>query len=559
MVSASFLSFFLLISFAGVAFAHLPFASAATLEISTANGGTVCPADLGGVWDGVSTCTLSSGNVGSVYTPGTLQIDSGVTIVIPNGVTVGEWYGINSYGNIQINGTLNMDGSPFKNYGTIYILGLFYANCFTWNYATIDNYGTLEPGSGGIFYNVGTINNYGTFNNIGVGVENEVGGTIIDYGLGTVTDLRNLDNYGTISSSLAVAPTVTTTTTETDTTTATIISTTVSIPPPVTTTTTSVTTSFVPTTTTESTTLTTTATSVSTTVSSTTTTETDTTTTTLTTISSTTTTETMSVLLPTSSSLTCNTNGVGFNHGSLQNDPHQQVIQCQDVISSSDQGLLQGSVTWSSGSGGAFSNEQCTQRGPNNQVVCQADYSPSTVSNAEVTISASYSGDDGHSSSTGSYSLFVGKSNSQAVALSLVCNNAFVNVGDQLSCAATVSAANGIAPTGSVAFSSSDSGTFSRVSCNSNNHDSPNGELICTANYSPASSGENTVSASYSGDGSHTTGSGSFTVFAQDSSSFLGRNVQEVLVLGGSTLVAAAPIALLGMKRRGAKGSTNSI
>ena len=272
------------------------------------------------------------------------------------------------------------------------------------------------------------------------------------------------------------------------------------------------------------------------------------------------TTFTTSVLLPTTSSLTCNTNGLGSNLGNLANDPnHKQTIHCQYLVSASDQGVLQGKAVWSSSdASGTFANEQCEQTGPNNQVTCQADYAAGSSTNTKITISASYGGDGSHSSSTGSYSFFLGtQSNSQAVAVSLACSSAFVNIGDQMSCTATVTAANGVAPTGSVAFSSSDSGTFSHVSCNSINHDAPNGDLVCAAKYSPASSGENTITASYSGDGSHTTGSGSFTVFAQDPSSFLGRNAQEILVLGGSTLIAASPIVLLGMKS-GAKRSAKS-
>ena len=367
-------------------------------------------------------------------------------------------------------------------------------------------------------------------------------GTVVE----TVTTTSSVTSFST--------QTVTSTVTSVSSTTETDTVTTVSIPPPVTTTTTVTT----PTTTTE--TATETSTQTSTVTTPTTTTETSVTTftspTTLTTTNtvtssttiSTTSTATTSILVPTSSSVTCQTNSPG--------PKNNQQIHCQDVVSAGDQGVLQGTVSWSSSDSiGTFANERCNQQGPSDQVTCQADYIPRSASTQ--TISAAYSGDDSHASSTGTYTFFVGtQSSSNAVAVAVTCRQTFVNVGDPEGCTATILSANGIAPTGTISWSSTDAGTFSQVKCNPQPPATPphvpnsNQPLVCTSQYKSTSAGEQVVTASYSGDSLHSSSSNTFTVFVQDQSSFLAQNAAKIGAILSASVAAGIPIAFIGFRKR---------
>jgi hypothetical protein len=148
-----------------------------TTEISTSNGGSVCPG-IGGTWNsGTNTCTLSSAT--NPLTPyqvalgDTLQIDAGVTLMVsPTGLASlgGEGHAVNS----GVPG--HFDSPAIKNLGTIVNMGTLIAtggqggagengggdpthyvggdgggaggNGIS-NSGTIDNYGLIE-GSGGI-------------------------------------------------------------------------------------------------------------------------------------------------------------------------------------------------------------------------------------------------------------------------------------------------------------------------------------------------------------------------------------------------------------------------
>jgi hypothetical protein len=99
---------------------------------------------------------------------------------------------------------------------------------------------------------------------------------------------------------------------------------------------------------------------------------------------------------------------------------------------------------------------------------------------------------------------------------SVSCSPTKLKSGQQTTCTATVtnlpstSTAGGI-PTGTVSFaSSSSSGTFSAPSCATSGS-----TLMCTATYGSTAAGTQTITASYSGDGTHTTSQGSTTVSAK--------------------------------------------
>ena len=208
-------------------------------------------------------------------------------------------------------------------------------------------------------------------------------------------------------------------------------------------------------------------------------------------------------------------------------------MHCQDTVYSADQGLLQGSIAWSSSdSAGAFSHEQCSPQGPNNQVQCQANYTPGPSS--AQTVSAVYSGDSAHASSQSAFTIFTAaQSSSKAVAVSLSCQATYPNVGPPpTACTATVYTANGVAPTGAITWSSSSGGSFSQTTCASQ----PNsGQLVCNAHYDATGAGEAVITASYAGESSHSSGTGSFVLFVVNPNTALAKSA-GVVVAGGALI-----------------------
>jgi hypothetical protein len=271
-------------------------------------------------------------------------------------------------------------------------------------------------------------------------------------------------------------------------------------------------------------------------------------TTTATTTQTVTSTTTSAVLAPTSSSLTCYE---GDSYGSHQdNGTQDHQTHCEDVVSAADQGFLQGTVSWSStDNGGVFSNERCVPMGPpgpppgrsagaSNQVRCEADYAPGS-SNTQA-ISAAYSGDSYHAPSTGTFTFFVGKeASSMAVSVSVACDRTYVDLGNYTKCTANVATADGSVATGTVAWSSTDLGTFTQSRCDT--YDQSN-LLTCTTVYKTASAGEQKVTATYSGDSSHNPGTGTFVVFVQNPSASLATDA-AIAVTGGALLGAGLLVA----------------
>lgn len=152
-----------------------------------------CTHALGGSWSGVSgsktqgTCTISS----------TSQVKSGVTMNIPNGVT------------LTVSGAMNVNGTIY-NYGTITNDGVINIQ----NSGTITNFGTITNSNGGqlnilntsgtgisnngsLLYNEGTIN----IDNLGgtTGIYNYNNGVIQNKGTSSDTATINITNTATSS------------------------------------------------------------------------------------------------------------------------------------------------------------------------------------------------------------------------------------------------------------------------------------------------------------------------------------------------------------------------
>ncbi len=171
-----------------------------------------------------------------------------------------------------------------------------------------------------------------------------------------------------------------------------------------------------------------------------------------------------------------------------------------------------GTVTWSDGgAGGTFTPATCTltTASPSSSS-CQAAYKPPSTA-GPVTITATYSGDSGHGTSSGTSALTVNtRSTSTGVSPSLTT----VNAGSVTTLTATVKDTGGgtsTVPTGTVSWSDGGAGgTFS-----SGGVCALTSTATCKLTYTaPSAAGPVTITASYSGDATHSVSSGksSFTV-----------------------------------------------
>jgi hypothetical protein len=200
-------------------------------------------------------------------------------------------------------------------------------------------------------------------------------------------------------------------------------------------------------------------------------------------------------------------------------------FQCTAKVTADDGSTPTGSVTFtSSDAQGTFTNLNCSTIG--NTLTCTVDYA--TSSTGTQTITATYSGDATHSPSSATFTLTIPLTGTRT---SLTCRQSDVKDegdeggdngnGNTFRCTARVTAKDGSTPTGSVTFTSSDSnGKFGTVTCatRGNNGDGRSvdkGEgqsntLTCTVDYTPSSKGTQTITATYSGDATHSPSSATF-------------------------------------------------
>src|SRR5438552_5368010 len=146
---------------------------------------------------------------------------------------------------------------------------------------------------------------------------------------------------------------------------------------------------------------------------------------------------------------------------------------------------------------------------------CAVTFTPSAV--AIHTITASYSGDTTHAMSSGTT---VVTALTHATTTGVNCMPASVPVGSATSCTATVTDAtpgSASAPTGTVGFTNS-GGTFSASSCTlgsaSTNPTTGAVSTSCAVSFTPNAVAIHTITASYSGDTTHATSSGTTVVTA---------------------------------------------
>jgi len=154
---------------------------------------------------------------------------------------------------------------------------------------------------------------------------------------------------------------------------------------------------------------------------------------------------------------------------------------------------------------GSFSSTTCTL----SSGACSVTFTPS-VSSGSITISASYPGDTDHTSSGPSSTTLVV---AHTTTTSVSCSPSTVYVNAVTTCTATVKDTSGspTTPTGTVTFSASGSGTFSSTTCSLSGSGAT---ATCSVTYKPTSvgSGSQTITASYGGDSTHSTSSGTFVL-----------------------------------------------
>jgi hypothetical protein len=168
-----------------------------------------------------------------------------------------------------------------------------------------------------------------------------------------------------------------------------------------------------------------------------------------------------------------------------------------------------GTVDWSSTAGGAFVTDPCPLAPTATVGVasCTVSYTPASAGTAMVT--ATYSGDLTHAGSEGQTTVTVAKRPTETT---VSCDA--LTVGISASCTATVRDTGGgtkTTPTGTVDWSSTAGGMFVTDPCPL----APTatvGVASCTVSYTPASAGSATVTATYSGDLTHSDSEGQTTV-----------------------------------------------
>src|SRR5207247_2225629 len=174
-----------------------------------------------------------------------------------------------------------------------------------------------------------------------------------------------------------------------------------------------------------------------------------------------------------------------------------------------------GTVSFSSSGAGTFSSSSCTLSGAGSTASCSVSYTP-TASGMQ-TITATYGGDTIHTGSSGTTTVTV---NMHETSTAVSCTPASVPVGSPSSCTATVTDStptSASAPSGTVSFTEDlASSAFASCTLDGATTNSLTGAVStsCTVSYTPTPVNPHTITASYSGDASHLSSSGTFVVTA---------------------------------------------
>ncbi|MET9020692.1 Ig-like domain repeat protein, partial [Actinopolymorpha sp. NPDC004070] len=175
-----------------------------------------------------------------------------------------------------------------------------------------------------------------------------------------------------------------------------------------------------------------------------------------------------------------------------------------------------GTVSVTSSGAGTLGGNPCTLSETNpGEASCQVTYTPSGASARTDTITANYSGDSTHATSSGTTTVSVTTTGLHSTSTDVSCTPSSVAVGQATTCTATVTdtaAAGQTTPAGTVSVTSSGAGTLGGNPCTLS--ETNPGEASCQVTYTPsgASARTDTITANYSGDSTHATSSGTTTV-----------------------------------------------
>ncbi len=180
----------------------------------------------------------------------------------------------------------------------------------------------------------------------------------------------------------------------------------------------------------------------------------------------------------------------------------QVTITATVADTSNSQNVPTGTITWNDGNvGGVFGSTTCTL----SSGTCNITYTaPSTVQNP-ITITATYGGDTIDQTSSGTSQL--SPSTQDATSVLVTLSPSTISSGEQVTVTATVNDTTNSQniPTGTITWNDgSGGGTFDQTSCTL-------ASGSCTASYTSSSNPPNavTITASYQGDESHQTSTGS--------------------------------------------------
>ncbi|HEX4921707.1 MAG TPA: Ig-like domain repeat protein, partial [Candidatus Bathyarchaeia archaeon] len=156
----------------------------------------------------------------------------------------------------------------------------------------------------------------------------------------------------------------------------------------------------------------------------------------------------------------------------------------------------------------------CTSLTPVNSTsaTCTVTFTPASGSEGSHSITAKYSGDTDHSSSTSSTSNVSVVQRTTSTGIS--CSPSTLSVGQATTCTATVrdtSTGTLATPTGTVNFSVTPSGSGSFTGTCSLAESTP-GTATCIISYTPSSTSAQTITGAYPGDIDHSSGQGTFSL-----------------------------------------------
>lgn len=197
-----------------------------------------------------------------------------------------------------------------------------------------------------------------------------------------------------------------------------------------------------------------------------------------------------------------------------------------------------GTLSWESNGLGTFSSTSCVLSSGS----CAVSYTP-TSNSPQITITASYSGDPNNVGSSGSDSLNVLALEAPVPSVTISCSALTIDIGASVTCTTTVI---GSSPTGTVTFSSNDTGArFNPSSTCTLSSGS------CEVTYTPSVSGTSTITASYSGDANNPQSSMIFHLNVRASTNTSQEEqISLVLILGAGVVASAVIVASLFVRKR---------